>query len=58
MRTELDRLAELDYARKETTEKNMTDITKKLLANKVSIEIILDATGLTEAEVLALRDES
>ena len=54
MRTELDRIAENEYARKEDREEEKKVMAKRLRDLGVDPQIIQEATGLTREEIKAL----
>ena len=56
MRTELDRLSEINTAKRIGREEEKAEVAKNLLALGVDSATIAKATGLTEEQVLALKD--
>ncbi|MBQ9195564.1 MAG: hypothetical protein IJV63_05845 [Bacteroidales bacterium] len=54
MRTELDIIAITEYARKEGREEKTRETARNLLHLGVAVDIISQATGLSEQEILAL----
>ena len=54
MRTELDRIAENNYAREQGKAEEKKSTAKNLRELKVDIAIISQATGLSKEEILAL----
>ena len=55
MRTELDRLSEINTAKRIGREEGKADIARKLLSDGVSAKKVAEYTDLSEEQVLALK---
>ena len=53
---EMDRISDLNYAKSEGRKEEQKEIAKKLLEKNISIDIIIETTGLTEEEIEALKN--
>ena len=53
---EMDRISDLNYAKSEGRKEEQKEIAKKLLEKNISIDIIIETTGLTEEEIEDLKN--
>ena len=55
MRTELDRIAELDFARKDGEAKGKAEVAKAMLKDGLKAEKVMAYTGLSKEEIQKLK---